>query len=349
MHSIFSRVNVTLQNRVVTESDTHYAYQAYMKALLNTTNAQKEGPLQMQLFYKVDKAPIMLKWMLTEDGSLHARGAFFNASNTVELAGGLCCDIFEINKLIPNGVGLGITLYPSNPEFSIISDDVGVDLKMVITNASFKLCSVEVSPEIAAAHAEVLRDHPAIYTYTKTELKRFTIPKGIFSTDINDPFAGRVPSEMVIGLVKGRASHGVYGQDPFAFEHFHVTRVHVTVDGIDLGEGPIETKYEGDRTTFSSYLSAYRSLRGCNGVEDECPFSRMAYLDGKNVLYRFVTNPEVSRSINGDADVTPLRRLGNVRVSLRFDKELPEAVTVIMFAKFPGGLKIDKNRSVTEL
>jgi hypothetical protein len=349
MHSIFSRVDVTLQNKVVTESDTHYAYLAYMKALLNTTNAQKEGPMQMQLFYKVDKAPLQLKWMITEDQSLHERGAFFNASNTVELAGGLYCDIFEINKLIPNGVGLGITLYPSNPEFAIMSDDSGVALKMVITKATFKLCSMEVSPEIAAAHAEVLKDHPAIYTYTKTELKRFTLPKGIFSTDINDPFAGRVPSELVIGLVKGRASHGVYEEDPFAFGHFHVSRVQVTVDGIDMGEGPIETKYTEDRVEFSNYLDAYRSLRGCNGVEDECPFSRTAYLNGKNAFYRFVSSPETLRNAGSEVDVTPLRRLGNVRVSLRFDKELPEAMTVVMFGKFPGGLKIDKNRSVTEL
>jgi hypothetical protein len=150
-------------------------------------------------------------------------------------------------------------------------------------------------------------------------------------------------------MVKGSASHGVYAEDPFAFDHFHVSRVHVTVDGLDLGEGPIETKYDADSPEFSSYLDAYRSLRGCNGVEDECPFTRLAYMAGKNVLYRFVTNTETPRNTASDGEIAPLRRLGNVRVSLRFDKELPEAITVVMFAKFPGGLKIDKNRSVTEL
>jgi hypothetical protein len=135
--------------------------------------------MQSQLFYKVENAPSEMKWMVTNDSSLRVRGSFFNASNTVELAGGLYSDIFEINKLIPNGVGLGVTLYPSNPEFSIISGDTGVALKMVITNASLKLCSIEVSPEVAAAHSEVLKDHPAIYAFTKTELKRFTLPRGI--------------------------------------------------------------------------------------------------------------------------------------------------------------------------
>jgi hypothetical protein len=320
-----------------------------MKALLNTTNAQKKGPMQMQLFDTVQKAPKVIKWMVTEDETLKKRGGFFNGSNEVELVGRLCSDVFEITKLIPNGVGLGITLYPSNPEFVIMCEDSGASVKMVITKASFKLCSIEVAPPVQAAHAEVLKEHPAIYPYAKTELKRFTLPKGIFSTDINDPFAGRVPSELVIGLVKGRASHGAYAEDPFAFEHFNVSRVHVTADGSDLGEGPIETKYNEAHLTQSKYLEAYRSLRGCNGIEDECPFDRLTYLNGKNVLYRFVTNPETSHNAGSDSNVTPLRRLGNVRVSLRFDKELPEALTVVMFAKFPGGIKIDKYRSVTDL
>jgi hypothetical protein len=349
LHSIFSRVDVSLQNKVVTESDTNYAYLAYMKALLNTSNAEKEGPMHMQLFYKTDRAPEVLQWILTDDESLQTRGAFFDGSNEVELLGVLYCDVFEINKLILNGVGLGITLYPSTPEFALISEDKPLDVKLVITSACFRLCNAEVSAEMRAAHEEVLKEHPAVYTFMKTELKRFTLPKGLFSTDINDPFGGRVPSELVIGLVRGSAAHGLYDQDPFAFEHFNVSRVQVTADGVDLGEGPIEVKYDDNYSVLSSYLDAYRSLRGCNGLDDEAPFSRLSYIHGKNVLYRFVMNAEMSHSANVDSGVTPLRRVGNVRVSLRFDKELPEATTVIMYAKFPGGVKIDKNRSVTDL
>jgi hypothetical protein len=350
MHSLFSRVDVYLQNKMVTESDTPYPYQSYLKALLNTTDCEKDGPMQSQLFYKCDKSFDDLNWLVSDEHGFRTRGLYFDSSNEVELLGGLSSDVFEIGKLIPNGVGLTITLYPATPEFALLSELSNTNAKIVITKATLKLFSVSVSPEIAAAHAEVLQTHPAVYMYTKTEVKRFTLAKGLFSTDVNDPFGGRVPSELVIGVVKARASHGSFTEDPFAFKHFRASRVHVTVDGADIGEGAIETKFVEDSAVRSSYLDAYRSLRGSAGREDECPVSRMAYYEGHNVFYRFVTNPETARNPSSDSnDVTPLRRLGNVRVSLRFEEELPEAMTVIMFAKFPAGLKIDKNRSVTEM
>lgn len=219
----------------------------------------------------------------------------------------------------------------------------------MITKACFRVCNVEVAPEIIAAHAQVLKtNHQAVYTYTKTEVKKFTLTKGLFSAEINDPFAGRVPNELVMGIVSGAASHGAFDKNPFYFGHCNVSRVQVTADGVDLGEGPIETNYDS-HTVTSSYLEAYRSLIGVTGSEDEMPFTRQEFLEGGSVFYRFVTAQENSRLNSDDGGVTPLKRSGNVRVNLRFSKELQEPMTVIMYAKFPGCLKIDKNRAVTEI
>jgi hypothetical protein len=354
LHSMFGRVDVSLQNRMLTESDTPYPYQSYLKALLNTTRQMKEGPMQMQLFYKRLPGDRTTNWLLAEaNGGLRTRGLLFDGSNEVDMSGPLYCDIFAITKLIPNGVPLAITLYPTNPDFVLTSPMNNPDVKLVITKACYRVCAVEVSPEVLAAHAEVLLTNPAVYTYAKTEVKRFTLAAGLYSTEISDPFTGRVPTELVIGVVTGSASHGSYIEDPFYFGHHNITRVQVTADGADLGEGPMEVKFDDNGAIMSSYTDAYRSLLGASGDENEAPVGRLEFQDGGNVLYRFVAAPEHGgRGVGGttgEPEITPLKRVGNVRISLRFDKPLTQTMTVIVFAKFPGGIKIDKNRAVTEL
>jgi hypothetical protein len=350
MHSLFSRVDVTLQNKLLTESDTSYPYQSYMKSLLYTSKEQKNGVMRMQMYFQQKKVDDTVNWVMSDDEGFKTRGAFFDGSNEVEMCGVLYCDIFSITKLLPNGVPLGITLYPNTPEFALVSPTLNADFKLVITKASFRTCTVDVSDEVKAAHAEVLNIAPAIYTYMKSEVKRFTLPKGLFSTDINDPFTGRIPSEMVIGIVKARAAHGSYNTDPYNFEHCNVARVQVTADGSDLGEGAIETNYNKKNALHSEYLDAYRSLVGAGLNEDDIPVTRQEFQEGGSTLYRFVAAPEnLHRSVTSEDGVTPLKRLGNLRVNLRFAKELKEPMTVVIFAKFPAGIKIDKSRMVSEL
>jgi hypothetical protein len=40
-------------------------------------------------------------------------------------------------------------------------------------------------------------------------------------------------------------------------------------------------------------------------------------------------------------------RQGNVRIEARFKKPLPESVTCILYAEFPGHVEIDGSRTVT--
>jgi len=48
-----------------------------------------------------------------------------------------------------------------------------------------------------------------------------------------------------------------------------------------------------------------------------------------------------------DAEHICLPRQGNVRIEARFKKPLPEPVTCIVYAEFPGYIEIDHSRNVT--
>ena len=56
---------------------------------------------------------------------------------------------------------------------------------------------------------------------------------------------------------------------------------------------------------------------------------------------------DLTPDIEADEEHITLPRQGNVRIEARFKNPLPEPVTCILYAEFPGHVEIDKSRSVT--
>ena len=340
MHSLFSRVDLSLQDRTLSNSDDCYPYEAYIKTLLMTTDEEKRS-LESQGYFDEGGNIIGEKdWYQTDSQSLKTRGKLFDESKEVDLTGNICSPVMNMSKLLPYGIGLAITLHPSKDKFCLLSPmtEPKPDYKIVITKASLSVCTVEVAPEIAFAHSQILETTPAIFPYNKIEVKKFTLSSGIFSSSINDPFQGRIPSELIIGLVKDSSQNGSYDESPFKFEHANLNFLSVTVDGKPMGIDPIQPKY-GDRPEDGSYMDAYRTLNGVNGDDKINPIRRMEYPNGR-VLYRFHEEFDKDDSV---------KKMGNMTVSFRFDKALERGMCVIMHATFPSGIKVDKSRAVHEI
>ena len=343
--SMIQRIDVSLNNTMVTESDVPYAYQSYIKTHFYSPTELKSGTLQSQLYYPDSgEGAFDANWLLTSNTGLYNRSLLFDGSNEVELSGRLACDVFQINKLLMNGISMQLVIYPSSDEFCLMSNDDPADYKLVITSAYLSVFNVQVSNEIIAAHSEIIQTEPAIYPFLKTQVKKIEIPKGIYQHTINDPFMGKIPQEILIGLVSGKASIGNIRKNPFAFETRGLSRIQVTNDGSDLLFSPVQTKYKNGLIK-GLYLDGFKSLCGITGVDNENPISRMNYPLG-NAVYRFVSESQESEL--GD-DTLPPRRMGNLRINLSFDKMLNQSMTVIVFGRFGGALKIDKNRSVFEI
>ena len=348
LHSLFSRIDVSLQNKVLTHSDQAYPYLAYLKSTLYTSEEVKNTTLQSAMYFKDTAGELNnSNWLTADNTGLKIRGEYFKNSKEVDMCGHLYSDILEINRYIPNGVPLGITLYPSTPEFCLMAPDTEVGkYKVVITKASLDVTMIDVDPVISLAHAELLNTRPAIFPYIKTEVKKFTLAKGVFSGEFNDPFNGRVPSEMVCGFILDSSNHGQLNENPFLFQHSSLTFIQVTVDGLDLSQAPIQPRYVTSDTGTSNnlFMDAYKTLMDIDSDEQGTPITREEYTGGY-CLYRFFSEPQISAR----SDTTPLKRTGNMRIMVKFDKQLTQPTTLVIFAKFGAALHIDKNRAVYEV
>ena len=104
-----------------------------------------------------------------------------------------------------------------------------------------------------------------------------------------------------------------------------------------MGQGPIQPRY-GEDPEDSIYMDAYKTLCGLDGDIWRAPVTRHDFPQGY-CFYRFYSEALQS----GNDDIIPLKRSGNMRISLKFENQLTQPTTIIVFAKFPAALEIDKN------
>lgn len=107
LHSLFSQVDVSLNERLISSSTNIYAYSAMLETLLNYGDEAKKN-------YKDTPGKMDTVNPLAEDDNanleLKARFAFTKSSNIVDMMGAIHSDVFFQERLLLNGVNLRIKL-----------------------------------------------------------------------------------------------------------------------------------------------------------------------------------------------------------------------------------------------
>ena len=111
LQALWTQVDLSLQQQVVSSVGTNYPYKAYLDILLNKSRLAKQTQLQSQLFYKDDAGhfddpdPV--------GGSnlgLARRWSYTNKGELVDLEGPIFNDLCSQNRYILNGIQIGIKL-----------------------------------------------------------------------------------------------------------------------------------------------------------------------------------------------------------------------------------------------
>ena len=242
------------------------------------------------------------------------------------------------SRYILNGVQVGFKFWPSSNQFKLMSLSKSDDFKVEIKEAVLKVCMIEVSPEVVIAHAETLQYGAAKYFYQRTDMKSFAIAKGQYSCCVEDIYQGEVPSRVVIGFVSSEAFMGSYVKNPFNFQTFALSFAGFYIDGKSMPAEPLMPNYKA-----GNYLSAYMTTFEENYQKNFGHYiTRDDYIRG-NCLYVF----DICQN-HCERFALNVKR-GHTRLEVKFAEALPEAVTMVVMAKFPGMLEmleIDQTRTV---
>ena len=336
LHSMFSQVDVSLNDTLISQSTNTYPYRAYMSTLLSYGAGAKKSWLSMELW----ENDLAGKFESTDNTGHSKRKNFVKNGREVDLKGRLHMDLAFQNRLLPNGVTARITLTRAKPSFTLMAFEADpAAYKIEITHASLEVRKVKLVPTYQLELEKTLAKSGARLPITHVVTKNFSIPMGISTFDLDGLFMGQLPNRIVLGLVENESFNGVYGKNPFNFKHFDLSFLCLNVEGKQVPGKPLQPDYEQ-----GFYIDCYETLfTGTSMYGDDLGhgIDRSMYPNGF-CLYCF--NLTVDQS-DGVSHVNP-RRHGTVRASLNFAKTLPCTVTLIALGQFDNVITIDQHRNI---
>lgn len=243
LQSMFSQMDVYLNNKLVSFNTNNYPWKAYLKTILFSGTDELYSQKQSELFYKDEGNLNDANAYNGGNAGLVMRYAYTQQSKVFELEGNLMEDIFDTDKYLINGVDVYIKLFRSSAPFVIISAKSTPAYKIELLDVVYKVAKVRVDPGVLLNHSKQIEATPVKYTLTRNELKMNTIPKGSTEFYWDNIFPQAIPDRIVVALVDQKAVNGDYTTNPFNFEHMGLTDVGIYINGESVPGRPLKTDF----------------------------------------------------------------------------------------------------------
>lgn len=333
MHSIFSQVDVYLNQKCVTPPSNHYNYRAYIENLLNYGSDAKNSHLRTVLW---DKDTDSFDSVDSTNKGFVSRYNATKDQKVVELYGNLHCDIFNQDKFLLNGVEVGVRLIKASNAFHLMGSAAG---NIEILDANLFVRKVKINPSILVAHARALSIATAKYPITRVDIKSITISKDVQSKSIDNLYLGQLPKRCIVGFVKNEAYSGDFKYNPFNFQHFKHNFLALYIDSVQIPSKPLTPDFPS-----KLYTRSYHTLFSGSGVHFGDTGNEITLEEYPNgyCLAAFDLTPDLS---SHEAHWNIIRS-GSLRLEVRFEKPLTETITAIIYSEFDNLIEIDNNRNI---
>lgn len=342
LHSMFSQADVTIQNKLITSTTTHYPYKAMIQNMLSYGTEAKKSQLTSQLYIKDTSGHYDDNDVKNgSNTALYNRSLYFTESQVCDMEGPLLHDLFSLDRFILNSVAINVKLYRSRPEFCLMSNDATPIFEVVIEDIALKVCKLQVLPSIITAHSEKLKTTNAKYPFTRTEVRLISIAAGSLSFNYNNLFNGLRPTRVVIGFVDSEAAAGSYALNPFNFQHFNLSQITLKLNQVPVSGNIMQLNYNSPgRVTLPAFISMFEVTNKL--MRDAGNDISRDDLAGGCALYCFDVEPNFIE----EGPYLNLIKQGTCSIEAVFQKPLRKATTCVVYAEYPGYFEINLERGV---
>jgi hypothetical protein len=336
-HSLFSSIDLYLNNKLVTNNSDTYPYRAYLENLLSYGKESKNSHLKALELWSNDTALHMQAnaTNLNNEG-WKSRRTSIHQSRACELAGRLHLDLFLQEKYLPNGVEIKLRLNRSPNAFCIMGT---ADGKIQLLEASFHVRTVDLLPVVANDLNRTIAQHNMKIPIRRVEVKTFTISAGVRSKIEDHLFHGQLPKRIVMGMVRNDFMNGTSESNPFDFQHFNLSKLEVSIDGKSIHNKPFQPNFEQGECLLS-YMSLFQAT-GSLGQDRAMDITYTMYKNGYTLWALDLTADQGSEQ----GHLHPIKT-GNLRFELQFARQLDNVINVIVFAEYDNQIEINSLREV---
>ena len=262
VHSLFQTCQVSLCEKVVSDTAVYYPYRAMFEALTMYSRNCVETQLTAGGFYADTPGKMENQ---TDNTGEQKRKQLFLDMEWVELSGKVLSDVTDQSKNLITGVPIKLRYVLNRPEFYLRTWTVAradgqpaaipMDYRAFIRNPRLLVKRYVGTPDFMNAVAKRLLQTPAKYHLEKQLMRVNDIPRGTSSHTISNMHLGQLPKMVLCALVENLNFQGTFTTNPFNFIHKNLTQISIEVDGVSFPTKPYSVDFASGRT-----LEAYNGL-----------------------------------------------------------------------------------------
>lgn len=189
LHSMFSQVDVYLNQKCITPPANNYGFRAYIENLLNYSSEAKRSHLSTGCW--ADDTAGHMDAITAANAGFTTRRELTVDNRTVDLYGPLHCDLFNVDTYLLNGVEMTVKLQRARPDFHLMGGVATGTFE--ILEAELYVRKVKISSSVLLAHHKALNVATAKYPITRVDVKTITIPAGTQSRVLDNVYLGNLP------------------------------------------------------------------------------------------------------------------------------------------------------------
>ena len=338
LHSLFSQVDVYLNDTLVTPSSNTYPFRACVDTVLSYGDEAKNTQLTSQLWYKDTAGHMDATNVDGGNTGLDERRGYIAESRIVEMMGRLLVDLFLQDRFLLNVVSVKIRLVRSKDAFSLMAGGQNPDYKVQIVDAVLFARKAVLSPTVQMAHIKALEKGTAKYPIRPVDCKVYSIPQGAMSHTHKNLFLGTLSKRLILWCIDNDAYNSEFSKNPFNAKNNAINFLAVYVDGRQVPAKQLQPNFE-----TSSYIRSYVNLFSATGKQSQDEGNGLSRDDFSKgyTFFGFDLTPD-----GCDGGCFHLTRKGNLRIEMHFPAALEQTVNVVFYGEFEAVLDIDKGRNI---
>lgn len=350
LHTMFRNASLSLNGETVYRSNNDQPYRSILALKLRTLK-EKRKRAKYRCMYTGDDGDLDEPnvWKARNQGGLE-RNERIRRRNKIQLADMIKCDFWEnATHYLINGVSMQIHLQQAADEFRLQMTEGLRQNYAIKVEPYLRICYVTVSPDALQGINSGLQNSPAIYPFPRTDCKIVPIHSSVNEVRLPELFNNQVPSDIVVCMVGRDNFAGDFDLNPFNFKRNQIKNAAFYVDNVSIPGEPYEFEPESSvedknnlnrRGVDECLLYPLDMLYKVAGTERN-GFDQHTLKDG-NFLICFKTDPTVP----ADLSHWGVPKAGNTSLYLRFHEPIQGEQELIILARFPAVLQIDKDRNV---
>ena len=345
LNSIWKQIDIQINDRPVTNSQQMHAFKSYLDTLTGFTSDSKKGYLSAAGWENVtyddsgkEKAGDREMWF-------HPAQASLKDSKEIQFYGPLNCELFYQGKALVAGSRLKLTCIPqTNPAFYIKNMN-NADSTFLITptieDIVLEVTTIKVESKALEAQRTMLKTTPAVYPFTRSEIKVFNIPAGKTYYNIAQVQSGTLPSRALVCFIPNKNLVGDYSSNPFKFAHQNLSYLCFHKNGKMFPSQPYKPKFN-EKLDMREMLSIYTTLREAT-TDSSMTINRKDWRDHSMILGVNFT-PECSLGCTSEGHINEDDK-GVLSLELQFDSATTDMYALI-YLEYESTLEIFGNGDV---